>query len=307
MKNYFESKPPMYSNGTPFLGYKLPAAQTFTSFSPSNDMNAYLNAITGMSGWKQRQLLQSRHGTEILNQAANGQLTDAVSNMVFPGYHSRASCQTDSDCGTGQTCYTFNDQVFGAQQGPTCSDTVYPEIMLGNQFNNGKPLRQYSNYCMSDTDCKKIDEYTGKAKKGMMCNHFYKGPNLFEDIGMCQVEYESGGRRYTLQQPPGWKMPIQEKLHECETNSDCGESGVNGWSRCVKSGDNKSYCVWPGQTNIPHPSELKTDIKFPGMSKPTSEQQKKINAMARAAGNPNFTPGGSLSSGPEPTPLAKFK
>ena len=64
---FFQSSPPTYDNGSIFLGYKVPGSQTFTSFSPSSDINAYLQAITGLSGYQQRQLLQSPNGTEVLN------------------------------------------------------------------------------------------------------------------------------------------------------------------------------------------------------------------------------------------------
>jgi hypothetical protein len=278
---YLESVPPTYANGSPFLGYKLSGGQTFTSYSPSTDMNAYLQAITGMSGWKQRQLLQSKHGTEILNKAANGQLSDSISNMAFPGYHSRASCQQDTDCGDNQVCYTFNEQVSGPMQGPTCSPTVYPEIKLGNEFNNGKPLRQYSNYCTSDTDCQGVDKYTGNPKKGMVCNKQYKGPGVFERTGMCQVEYESGGLRYFLKQPPGWAIPLQTELKECNSQGDCGDTGIDGWSRCVSgSYDGKKYCTWPGQTHTPDPKELY-----------------KLDSPSNIV----------TKSGPAPTGLARFK
>ena len=247
-RKYFDSHSPTFQDGSPFLGFRLPAAQTFTSYSPSNDVNSYLQAITGKGGWKQRQLLQSNHGTNILSRAVRNQLDNSVSNLAFPGYHSRSSCQRDTDCASGQLCYTFNDQVFGAQQGPVCSYTVYPEISLGNQFNKGIPLRQHNNFCMSDKECTGKDEFTGKSKQGMKCNHYIKGSSMREDIGMCQVEYESKGKRFFLQQPPGMKMPMNEPLQTCKSDIDCGDTGINGWTRCQESGDGNSYCTWAGQT-----------------------------------------------------------
>jgi len=309
---FFQSSPPTYDNGSVFLGYKVPGSQTFTSFSPSSDINAYLQAITGLSGYQQRQLLQSPNGTEVLNQAANGQVTNQVSYLGLPAFHSKASCQQDADCGNGQICYAFNEQVFGPQQGPTCSPSVYPEIILGNQFNEGKPLRQYSNYCSTDEDCQGIDQFSGKDKVGMTCNHYYKGPSIFEKTGLCQVQYENSGRRYHLKTPPGWVRPLNEKLKECKVQSDCGPSGVNGWSRCVGgSADGKKYCVWPGQTYTPNPRELKGVIPAgmnrepaPSFPQPTKLQRQVLNLEAEEATMPGIqTPGGGLSnvSGP-PTP-----
>jgi hypothetical protein len=246
--NYFVSHSPTFQDGSPFLGFRLPAAQTFTSYSPSNDVNTYLQAVTGRGGWKQRQLLQSDHGTEILSKAVKNQLNEAVSNLDFPGYHHKASCQRDTDCSDGQLCYVFNDQVLGSQHGPVCSDVVYPEISLGNRFNQGIPLRQHSNFCESDKECSGKDKYTGKPKKGMKCNHYNKGPSMRSDIGMCQVEYESKGDRFFLEQPPGFTMPMNEPLQQCNSDIDCGPTGINGWTRCKKAGDKNSYCTWSGQT-----------------------------------------------------------
>lgn len=313
--SFFQSSPPTYDNGSKFLGFRVPASQTFTSYSPSSDMNAYLQAITGLSGYQQRNLLQSPSGTEVLNQAANGQTDNSVSYLGNSGYHSKASCQQDSDCGNNQICYTFNEQTFGPQQGPTCSPTVYPEVLLGNQFNDGKPLRQYSNYCSSDNDCQSIDQFSGKNKVGMSCNHYYKGPNTFEKTGLCQVQYDSKGRRYFLKTPPGWVMPIQDKLKECKVQSDCGDSGINGWVRCTGgSSDGKKYCVWPGQTYTPNPREtagsVPTGMKpqpAPTFGGKTNKLQRQvINMEAEAAAQPNInTPGGGLGNvrGP-PTPPA---
>lgn len=309
---FFKSSPPTYDNGSMFLGYKVPGGQTFTSYSPSSDINAYLQAITGLSGWQQRQLLQSSSGTQVLNQAANGQTTDSVSYMGLPGFHSRASCQTDSDCASDQICYAFNEQVFGPQQGPTCSPTVYPEIILGNALNNGKPLRQYTNYCYTDEDCQGIDQFTGKKKQGMTCNHYYKGPSIFEKNGICQVQYESNGKRYFLKTPPGWVMPLNQKLKECNVQSDCGPGGINGWQRCVGgSDDGKKYCTWPGQTYTPNPKELQnfvpagiTPQPAPQVSMPNKLQQQVLNIEAEESTNVySQMPGGSLRnvSGP-PTP-----
>lgn len=309
---FFQSTPPTYENGSIFLGYKVPGSQTFTSYSPSSDINAYLQAITGLSGWKQRQLLQSSNGTEVLNQAANGQVTDSVSYLGIPAFHSRASCQQDSDCGNNQICYAFNEQVFGPQQGPTCSPSVYPEIILGNEYNSGKPLRQYSNYCTTDEDCQGIDEFSGKPKRGMTCNHYYKGPSVFEKTGLCQVQYENSGKRFHLKTPPGWVRPLNEKLRECKVQSDCGPGGVNGWARCVGgSQDGKKYCVWPGQTYTPNPKELEGVVPM-GMKKepapffpqPSKLQSQVINLEAESAAQPGIqTPGGSLRNvGGMPTP-----
>ena len=328
--SFFKSDPPTFDNGSSFLGYKVPAGQTFTSFSPDSDNNAYLQAITGLSGYKQRQLLQSASGTEILNQSVNGRNTNAVSYLGLPGYQSKASCQQDSDCGNNQVCYSFNEQTFGPQQGPTCTPVVYPEIALGNSFNDGKPLRQYSNYCQTNTDCQGTDEYSGKSKVGMDCNHYYKGPSTFEKTGLCQVQYESKGRRYNLKTPPGWVHPLNVKLRECKTQSDCGPSGVNGWVRCVSgSSDGKNYCVWPGKTYTPNPKELKGQkpanmerSTIPaGTQKLGKFKQDILNLEAEAANSPGLqTPGGSLRntslppqkpstlySGPEPTNIGSFK
>lgn len=305
MNELLTSKPPTFENGSDFLSYKAPAGQTFTSYSPSSDINAYLQAITGLSGWKQRELLQSKYGTEILKQATNGAETNSVSYLRTPGYHSKAACQTDADCPDNQTCYTFNEQVFGPQQGPTCTPTVFPEILLGNAHNNGTPLRQYSNFCYTDEDCSGVDEYTGKPKVGMTCNHYYKGPSVYSNNGLCQVQYESEGRRYNLQQPPGWTMPLQERLRECNTDKDCGSSGINGWSRCTSGAiDGKKYCVWPGQTSTPSPKQMDnlipknvTPSTIPSMKQPTASQQRVLSVEAERANNPSFTTGGSLGQG----------
>jgi hypothetical protein len=314
---FFQSTPPTYDNGSIFLGYKVPGSQTFTSYRPSSDMNAYLQAITGLGGWQQRQLLQSPSGTEILNQAANGEVGDSVTYLGSQGYHSKASCQQDSDCPTSQICYSFNEQVFGPQQGPSCSPTVYPEIILGNQFNDGQPLRQYSNYCYTDEDCQGIDQYTGKKKVGMTCNHYYKGPSMYEKNGLCQVQYDSNGRRYHLKTPPGWVKPLNEKLRQCNVQADCGPSGVNGWVRCVGgSQDGKKYCVWPGQTFTPSPKELQ-GLTPNGMKKqpppstpqPNRLQSEILNLQAEQATQPNMqTPGGGLRnvSGPPTPPQALY-
>ena len=316
---YFESNPPRFENGSKFLGYKVPAGQTFTSYSPDSDTNAYLQAITGLSGYKQRQLLQSSVGTEILSQSVNGKDTSALSYLGIPGFQSKASCQQDGDCGNGQICYAFNEQTFGPLQGPTCSPSIYPEISLGNSFNKGKPLRQYSNYCQSDQECQGIDEYSGKPKVGMSCNHYYKGPNLFEKTGLCQVEYESNGKRYHLKTPPGWVNPLNSKLNECKSQKDCGPSGINGWVRCVDgSDDGKKYCVWPGKTFTPTPKQLKDDVPQNMSAQPIPNsfgsmnkfQKNMLNMEAEHANNPGLqTPGGGLSNvaGPEPMNLGGFK
>lgn len=310
--SYFQSSPPTYENGSTFLGYKVPGSQTFTSYSPSSDMDAYLQAITGLGGYQQRELLQSPSGSEILNKAANGKTNNSVSYMGIQGFGSSASCQQDADCGGNQICYAFNEQTFGPQQGPTCSPTVWPEVMLGNQYNDGRPLRQYSNYCQSDSECGGIDEYSGKPKVGMNCNHYYKGPSVFEKTGLCQVQYEAGGRRNFLKTPPGWTQPLNEKLRECNTQADCGITGVNGWSRCVGgSDDGKSYCVWPGQTYTPNPAELQGMIPTgmrpggpPQIPKLSQAQNKLLNFKAEVANTPTRVSGGSLRnvSGP-PTPI----
>lgn len=246
---------PLFSNGKPFLGFRLPASQTFTDYSPSNDINSYIRSITGLEGSQQRKLLQSSHGTELLGLAARYQLADSISNLAFSGYQARASCQQDSDCGSDQVCFTFNNKTNNAQQGPTCSDAVYPEIELGNKYNNGKPLRQSSDPCKTEQDCRGIDIFSGQPKRSMTCNHYFRG-ETYEDTGMCQVHYYNKGRVFTLKQPPGWSLPLQEKLTQCESDSDCGPTGINGWVRCKKSGDNNNYCVWPGQTDTQNPRDL---------------------------------------------------
>lgn len=328
---FFQSNPPRFDNGSTFLGYRVPAAQTFTSFSPDSDNSAYLQAITGLSGYKQRQLLQSSIGTEILNQSVQGRETNALSYLGNQGFQSKASCQQDADCGDKQICYAFNEQTFGPLQGPTCSPTVYPEISLGNSFNKGKPLRQYSNYCQDDQQCSGIDEFSGKPKVGMTCNHYYKGPNVFEKTGLCQVQYESKGKRYHLKTPPGWTQPLNEELRECRVQADCGPSGVNGWVRCVGgSEDGKKYCVWPGQTYTPNPKELKGQIPrgmarepLPNpMGNVSRGQRRLLDAEASVLNNPlRNTPGGDLtnvrgppsnpaglvSGQPEPANVAPFK
>lgn len=302
---YFESSPPTFNNGSAFLGYKVPAAQTFTSYSPSSDINAYMQALTGLGGYKQRALLQSPAGTQILSQGANGQTTDSVSYIGLPSYHSKASCQTDSDCPNGNVCYVHNETTFGAQQGPTCSSVVWPESILGNAYNNGVPLRQESNYCYTDEDCQGIDKFSGKPKKGMKCNHEYKGPGIYEKNGICQVQYESGGRRYYLKQPPGFVYPLNQPLQECKVQSDCGSTGINGWFRCVGgSDDGKKYCLWPGQTGTPSPRDLKDKIPMgmkrepmPMVSSPSGLQSKILNLEAEQASQINTqTPGGMLSN-----------
>ena len=306
---YFKSYVPTYSNGSTFLGYRQPAGQFMTSYSPSSDINAYLQATSGLSGYKFRELMQSKIGSQMVGQGVAGTSNTSSSLLRVPGFHSKAACQTDSDCGNNQVCYAFNDQVFGPQQGPTCSPTVYPEIIIGNKFNNGKPLRQHSNYCYTDDDCSGIDKFTGKNKVGMTCNHFYKGPDIFEKNGMCQVQYENNGKRFFLKTPPGWVLPLNQKLKECNTQSDCGVTGINGWSRCVGgSNDGKKYCVWPGQTNTPTPRQLagQTPKGLKPQPKPTSPmptpiQAQVLNLESEAASNPGFeTPGGPLRnvSGP---------
>jgi len=302
MVKYLQSVPPTYDNGSLFAGFRVPAAQTFTSYSPSSDMNAYMQQITGLSGYKQRNLLQSQVGSQILAQSASGELSNSSSYLGFPGYHSKAACQTDQDCTGGQICYAFNEQVFGPQPGPTCSNTVYPEVSLGNAYNQGAPLRQESNYCYSDQDCQGIDKFTGKKKVGMTCNHFYKGPDLFEKNGMCQVQYESGGKRYHLKTPPGWTWPLNQPLLECNDNTDCGPDGVNGWVRCAAGADDgKKYCLWPGQTNIPTPRDLEGTVPQ-GVSKqpaptapvPSGLQAKILDSKSRLANRPGMmTPGGT--------------
>lgn len=311
-ENYFKSYVPTYSNGSIFLGYKQPASQAMTSFSPSSDINAYMQAISGLGGYKYRNLLQSKVGTQILSEGMNGTGNVSTSFLRFPGFHSKAACQTDQDCGNNQICYAFNEQVFGPLQGPTCSPTVYPEIVLGNMSNNGKPLRQHSNYCFTDEDCKGVDKFSGKNKVGMSCNHFYKGPDIFEKNGLCQVQYEDKGKRFFLKTPPGWVMPLNQPMKECKTQSDCGVTGINGWTRCVGgSNDGKKYCVWPGQTYTPTPKEMQNQLPMgmspeprPVMQSPTALQSKILNVEAEVASQPSIqSVGGNLRnvSGP-PTP-----
>lgn len=302
MAQYLKSVPPTYDNGSIFAGYRVPAAQTFTSFSPSSDMDAYLQSITGLSGYKQRKLLQSSVGSQILAQGASGQLSNSSSYLGFPGYHSQAACQSDSDCTGGQLCYAFNEQVFGPQPGPTCSNTVFPEISLGNAYNNGTPLRQNSNYCYTDEDCQGIDKFTGKKKVGMNCNHFYKGPDMFEKNGMCQVQYESGGKRYYLKTPPGWSWPLNQPLQKCNSNTDCGPDGVNGWVRCMGgASDGNKYCLWPGQTSTPTPREMAGTVPkgitaqpAPVYNPPSGTVAKVLDTKSSLANRPGmFTSGGS--------------
>jgi hypothetical protein len=309
MTTYFKSKPPQYDNGSMFLGYRVPGGQTFTNFSPPSDMDAYLQALTGLSGWQQRNLLQSKNGTEVLAQAASGKMGEQTSYLGIPAYASKASCQQDADCPSNQICYAFNEQVFGPQQGPTCSPTVYPEILLGNQHNDGMPLRQYSNYCYTDEDCKTVDRWTGKPKVGMQCNHYYKGPNMYSKNGLCQVKYEHNGQNFFLKTPPGWTMPLQSKLQKCNTQSDCGPGGVNGWTRCVGgSDDGQSYCVWPGQTYTPSPKQLIDSIPrgmqrepAPVLAGPTKMQNQVLNLESAHANNPlDQTPGGFLKNVSKP-------
>ena len=191
-------------------------------------------------------------------------------------------------------------------------------MLLGNKFGDGKPIRQESNYCYTDDDCKGIDKYTGKKKQGMSCNHYYKGPDIFERNGLCQVQYESNGRRYYLYQPPGWKMPLNEPLKECNVQSDCGVTGINGWSRCVGgASDGKKYCLWPGKTYTPTPKDMagqiprgvKRSVPMNFGSMPTGAQAKALNLEAREANNPlNQPPGGSLRnvSGPPANPSTLY-
>jgi hypothetical protein len=190
---------------------------------------------------------------------------------------------------------------------------VYPEVLLGNALNNGKPLRQESNYCYTDEDCQGIDKFTGKRKQGMSCNHYYKGPSIYEKNGLCQVQYENKGRRYFLKTPPGWTMPLNQKLNECNVQSDCGVGGINGWFRCVGgSDDGKKYCVWPGQTYTPSPKELSgitpsgmAPANLPSFKGPSGLQNQLLNVEAEQAAQPGFqTPGGGLRnvSGPPTNP-----
>ena len=302
---FFKTKPPTFNNGSDFLGYKVPAAQTFTSFSPSSDMDAYLQNITGLGGYQQREFLQSSSGTSVLDQSMSGSTDNALTYLGPSAFHSKAACQQDSDCGNSQICYTFNELTFGPQQGPTCSAAVYPEIILGNNYNEGKPLRQYANTCRTDTDCEGVDRLTGKPKKGMTCNHFYKGPSEFSEDGLCQVQYENNGERHHLKTPPGWTTPLNSKLKQCNTQADCGETGINGWTRCVSgSDDGNKYCVWPGQTATPNPKELKNAIPRgftapqpvpTGFHSPTKMQKQALSTEASAAARPqDMSVGGGL-------------
>lgn len=250
-KKYFYSHSARFQDGSSFLGFRSPAAQTFTSYSPSNDINGYLNSVTGKNGWEHRQFLQSEKGGEFLQAAMKKARDDAITKLDFPGYHAETSCQRDNDCNKGQVCYIFNEKKFGTSHGPICSDVVFPEISLGNKYNKGIPIRQHSNFCKKDEDCTGEDEYTGKPKKGMKCNHYTTG-NKKEDIGLCQVEYTTGKEKFFLQQPPGLRMSLDEKLESCKHHVDCGKSGINGWTRCEPAGDGKSYCSYPGQTIREH-------------------------------------------------------
>ena len=109
---------------------------------------------------------------------------------------------------------------------------------------------------------------------------------------------------------------MNQKLKECNVQSDCGVTGINGWTRCVGgSDDGKKYCVWPGQTYTPNPRELKGQIpknmkREPLPMTPTvsSVQSNLLDVQAQQANSINSQmPGGSLRnvSGP-PAPVGSL-
>ena len=250
---------PRNSDGTLFLGYKVPA--TYLSSYMPNDEDAYLEKITGKSGNELRELLQSPIGAQLIAQSQSGQLNRNVTYMSSPGFGVGA-CSSDGDCATNQLCYLSGGKSRATTISPKmCRDVVYPEMTLGNAYNNGTPLRQYSNVCQTDKDCQGIDAYTKKPKKGMACNHFYRGP-IAEQYGLCQVTYNGrDGKRFFLPTPDGLDKPLYSPLLECKTNTDCGPSGINGFTRCVSgAADGKNYCLYPGQTGLLPPKNLQDFI-----------------------------------------------
>lgn len=300
MDKYFQSKQPTYPDGTPFLGFKVPAAQTFTSYAPSSDIEAHISKVSGLDGWKKRGLLQSESGSNLTKKLHDKKIKSSLSNLKIPSYHTSEACQRDEDCDKDQVCYLFNDNVFGPQQGPVCSKVVYPEKDLGNVHNNGIPLRQFSNYCENDSDCKGIDEFTGKPKVNMKCNFNYKGSDQKENIGMCQVHYKSEGKNFFLQDPPGWKAPLEEELQECKENIDCGSNGVNGWTRCVPTDSGKSYCLWVGHSGTPVPK-----IKDEGKITYDEEKKRRENQFPGSEVDPEYEKKESFH--PVPMSVNRFK
>jgi hypothetical protein len=139
----------------------------------------------------------------------------------------------------------------------------------------------------------------------MSCNHFYKGPSVYSQNGLCQVKYQDHGRQFYLQTPPGWVFPLQQKLNECKTQSDCGTDGINGWARCVGgSSDGKKYCVWPGQTYTPTPKQLANSVPrgmnrepMPAYNSPTEIQSHILDLQSAKANMPSFKGvGGQLTN-----------
>lgn len=251
-----KTKVPRKSDGSLLLGYKTPAAY-LSNYMP-NDEDAYLERITGKKGNELRELMSSAVGSQLIAQSQSGDLNKNVSFLTSPGWGG-GSCSSDGDCATNQLCFSFGSKSRDSTVNPRmCRDVVYPELTLGMPFNNGVPLRQESNVCQTDKDCEGIDAYTKKPKKGMACNHFYRG-EVPEKYGLCQVTYSGrNGKRFFLPTPAGWDRPLNTPLTECKTNADCGKSGVNGWLRCVSgAADGKNYCLWPGDTGLIPPSELK--------------------------------------------------
>lgn len=207
--------------------YRAPAGQTFTDHS--NDLDAHVQSLTGLTGTKYRQFLQSKEGLDLVMSLTESRVKKNLKDMAGVG-----ECHADSDCAWNEICMDG------------CTKAIYPEILLGNAFNGGYPLRQFSGPCRTDDDCLTNDPVTGIPRIGMKCNHNYKGEER-EDIGMCQVQYDTGtGLRKYLKTPTGWIQPLNSELHQCDVSSDCGPSGINGWTRCELAGDGNKYCVWPG-------------------------------------------------------------
>lgn len=85
----FEHNPPTYSDGSLFLGYNTPAAQTFTSYTPSSDIEASIKSITGFHGWEKRQHLQGEKGTKIAKCIHTKKISNKISDL---------SSHDDRDC-----------------------------------------------------------------------------------------------------------------------------------------------------------------------------------------------------------------
>ena len=135
VEEYFKTKSPTYPDGTPFLGYNVPAAQTFTSFSPSSDVEEHLNVVTGKSGWEKRLHLQSKTGFDMVKSMSDEKLKKSLKSYTTPHYHFIDVCKKNSICKIGGTCTIYNDNIFGPQQGPFCPDSSQKEMYL-RQFTN---------------------------------------------------------------------------------------------------------------------------------------------------------------------------